>query len=204
MRKGSQIFPKTCFYFLHKYLVLHVYKILETYPPTQLIGPTRLIIFDKTFTYTQLLGPTRLFGRLEQQVEARQINQQSTIISNIYPDMTIFQMQNLLAMNFTLSMDEPPLICSINQKPVSKMKFQCPVAFALFTTCLSFSQIWYGHLVWLLIAFEYERKSDNLQYNTVGRCVDRTIIPPPDGPMFILIDWEQFSETLTQGISNCS
>jgi hypothetical protein len=33
-------------------------------------------------------------------------------------------------------------------------------------------------------------KSVNLQYNTVERRVDGTIVPPSDGPMFILIDWE--------------
>ena len=33
-------------------------------------------------------------------------------------------------------------------------------------------------------------KSDNLQYNTVGQRDDSMIVPPSDGPMFILIDWE--------------
>ena len=33
-------------------------------------------------------------------------------------------------------------------------------------------------------------KSDNLQYNKVGRWVNRTIVQLSDGPMFILIDWE--------------
>ena len=33
-------------------------------------------------------------------------------------------------------------------------------------------------------------KFDNLQYNTVGRWVEGTIVPPSDGPMLILIDWE--------------
>ena len=33
-------------------------------------------------------------------------------------------------------------------------------------------------------------KSDNLQYDMVGRWVDGTIVLPSDGPMFILIDWE--------------
>ena len=33
-------------------------------------------------------------------------------------------------------------------------------------------------------------KSDNLQYNMVGRQDDGMIVPPSDGPMFILIDWE--------------
>ena len=33
-------------------------------------------------------------------------------------------------------------------------------------------------------------KSFNVQYNKVERQVDETIIPPSDGPMFILIDWE--------------
>jgi hypothetical protein len=34
------------------------------------------------------------------------------------------------------------------------------------------------------------QKSNNLQYNTVRRWVDGTIILPSDGPMFILITWE--------------
>ena len=33
-------------------------------------------------------------------------------------------------------------------------------------------------------------KSDNLQYNTMERWINRTIVPPSDGPRFILIDWE--------------
>ena len=33
-------------------------------------------------------------------------------------------------------------------------------------------------------------KPVNLQYNTVERWVEETIVPPSDGPMFILIDWE--------------
>ena len=33
-------------------------------------------------------------------------------------------------------------------------------------------------------------KSDNLQYNTVGRWVDGTMDLPSDGPMFNLINWE--------------
>ena len=45
---------------------------------------------------------------------------------------------------------------------------------------------------------ETDLKSDNLQYNTVGRWVDGTIVPPSDGTMFILIDWELFSETVAQ------
>ena len=40
-----------------------------------------------------------------------------------------------------------------------------------------------------LILIRQDPKSDNLQYNTVGRWVDGTIVPPSDGPMFILIDW---------------
>ena len=40
-------------------------------------------------------------------------------------------------------------------------------------------------------------KFDNLQYNTVGRWVDGMIIPPSDGPMFILIDFDSGSVTLT-------
>ena len=37
--------------------------------------------------------------------------------------------------------------------------------------------------------FENEKKSVSLQYNTVERQVDGTIVPPTDGLMFILIDW---------------
>ena len=44
----------------------------------------------------------------------------------------------------------------------------------------------------------FDVKFDNLQYNTVGRWVDGTIVPPSDGPMFILVDWEYFSETVAQ------
>ena len=33
-------------------------------------------------------------------------------------------------------------------------------------------------------------KSDNVQYNKVGRWDDGMIILPSDGPTFILIDWE--------------
>ena len=33
-------------------------------------------------------------------------------------------------------------------------------------------------------------KSVNLRYITVGRLDDDMIVPPSDGPMFILIDWE--------------
>lgn len=32
-------------------------------------------------------------------------------------------------------------------------------------------------------------------YNTVGQRDDGTIIPPSDGPMLTLTDWEQFGET---------
>ena len=34
------------------------------------------------------------------------------------------------------------------------------------------------------------KKSDNLQYNTMGRWDDRTIVPPFDGWIIFLIDWE--------------
>ena len=34
------------------------------------------------------------------------------------------------------------------------------------------------------------QKSDNLEYNTMERWIDGLIIPPLDGPMFILIEWE--------------
>ena len=37
---------------------------------------------------------------------------------------------------------------------------------------------------------EDNQKSDNLKFNTVGRCVNGTIVLKSDGPMFILIDWE--------------
>ena len=33
-------------------------------------------------------------------------------------------------------------------------------------------------------------KSVNLRYITVGRLDDDMIVPPSDGPMFILINWE--------------
>ena len=43
-------------------------------------------------------------------------------------------------------------------------------------------------------------KSDKLQYNTVVlRWDDGMIILPSDGPMFTLIDWEQFGETVHRG-----
>ena len=32
--------------------------------------------------------------------------------------------------------------------------------------------------------------SDSLQYNMVGRWNDNMIVPPSDGPMLIVIDWE--------------
>ena len=35
-----------------------------------------------------------------------------------------------------------------------------------------------------------EQKSVNLKYITVGRLDDDMIVPPSDGPMFILINWE--------------
>ena len=35
-----------------------------------------------------------------------------------------------------------------------------------------------------------QQKSDNLQHNTVGHWDDGMIVPPSDGLMFILIDWE--------------
>ena len=35
-----------------------------------------------------------------------------------------------------------------------------------------------------------DQKSVNLQFNTVGRRDDNMIVPPSDGPMFILINWE--------------
>ena len=33
-------------------------------------------------------------------------------------------------------------------------------------------------------------KSVNLWFNTVGQRDDDMIVPPSDGPMFILVDWE--------------
>ena len=33
-------------------------------------------------------------------------------------------------------------------------------------------------------------KSNNLQYNTMEKWIDGTIVTPSDGPRFILIDWE--------------
>ena len=38
-------------------------------------------------------------------------------------------------------------------------------------------------------------KSDNLQYNMVGRWDDSMIVRQSDAPMFVLIDWEYFGET---------
>ena len=40
----------------------------------------------------------------------------------------------------------------------------------------------------------------------VGQWVDGAIVPPSDGPMFILIDWEKFSETVAvfMGLILCS
>ena len=35
-----------------------------------------------------------------------------------------------------------------------------------------------------------DMKSVNLKYITVGRLDDDMIVPPSDGPMFILINWE--------------
>ena len=42
----------------------------------------------------------------------------------------------------------------------------------------------------------HELKSDNFQYNTVRQWNDSMIVPPSDGLIFILIDWESFSETV--------
>ena len=36
----------------------------------------------------------------------------------------------------------------------------------------------------------HQKKSVNLKYITVGRLDDDMIVPPSDGPMFILINWE--------------
>ena len=33
-------------------------------------------------------------------------------------------------------------------------------------------------------------KSDNLRYNMMERWINGSIVPPSDGPMFILIEWE--------------
>ena len=64
-------------------------------------------------------------------------------------------------------------------------------------------------LKWLIVLFRTmctaaflnrPLKSDNLQYNTVGWLDDVMIVPPSDGPMFILIDWESFSKTVAQWI----
>ena len=43
-----------------------------------------------------------------------------------------------------------------------------------------------------------DMKSNTFQYSMVGRWIDGTIVPPSDGPMFILIDWEYFSESVSQ------
>ena len=39
-------------------------------------------------------------------------------------------------------------------------------------------------------------KSDNLQYNTVGRWVDGMLVLLSDGPTFILIDWDSHATFL--------
>ena len=66
---------------------------------------------------------------------------------------------------------------------------------------------WTGKIVWkfsinfksiLFLLFLHESNpsegpflnSVNLWFNTVGRRDDDMIVPPSDGPMFILIDWE--------------
>ena len=43
-----------------------------------------------------------------------------------------------------------------------------------------------------------EEKSDSLQCNMVGSWVDGTIVLLSDSLMFILIDWELFSETVAE------
>ena len=55
--------------------------------------------------------------------------------------------------------------------------------------------IWFGP-IGKIISPKYYKKSDNLQYNTVGRWVDGRIVLPFHGPIFILI----FGETVGLGL----
>ena len=64
-----------------------------------------------------------------------------------------------------------------------------------FFPCLNFG----AHISNLVILLA-KQKSDNLQFNAVGQWVDRTIVPLSDGPMFILIDWEYFCETMVANL----
>ena len=43
---------------------------------------------------------------------------------------------------------------------------------------------------WFFTFKVWIQKSVNLKYITVGRLDDDMIVPPSDGAMFILIDWE--------------
>ena len=58
-------------------------------------------------------------------------------------------------------------------------KIKC---FRLFSKMIVFLPIWLNQETYL--------KSDNLQYNVLGRCVDRLINQASDGPSIILIDWK--------------
>ena len=44
------------------------------------------------------------------------------------------------------------------------------------------------HKKFILLLATRKQKSVNLQFNTVGRWDNDMIVPPSDGPMFILID----------------
>ena len=52
------------------------------------------------------------------------------------------------------------------------------------------SSLWPGTMKELLSLCPKKLKSVNLRYITVGRLDDDMIVPPSDGAMFILIDWE--------------
>ena len=51
-------------------------------------------------------------------------------------------------------------------------------------------------IILLISDLKIDLKSVNLKHITVGRMDDDMIVTPSDGPMFILIDWELFSETV--------
>jgi hypothetical protein len=63
--------------------------------------------------------------------------------------------------------------------------------------CCSFLTSYYRVITFMVFPKCKHLKSDSLQYNTVGRWVAKTIVTLSDGPMFILIDWELFGETVS-------
>ena len=54
---------------------------------------------------------------------------------------------------------------------------------------------------WIVSYNCLDQKSVNLKYITVGQLDNDMIVPPSDGAMFILIDWESFSETVCRWLS---